>query len=321
MITLVWFASLLALIAWMVSALFTPLVLNGIERAGAEPRLRGRRVLVVAALPLLAAMGVGGSMLMVIVGKAAGWIDDHCLEHGPGHPHLCLHHLPALALNPGLWLPQAAALIALLIGQLRAVGQEVSVGRALASVSALSRRRGVLRIAEFARPLAVAHGLRRPVVLLSRGLLSGLDARQRRIVLAHEAAHLRAGHPRWSLLLLLLSVFHLPKARHALAEAWSAAREHVADDEVARRFGAQDVAETLARVARFRPVDSSVAVSVAGHDPLARAWRLIEPRSFDDGGGQWFEAGVACAGSALAASILIGHHAMETLLGLLVGAG
>ena len=51
------------------------------------------------------------------------------------------------------------------------------------------------------RPVALLAGLRRPIVLISRGLIAGLDAEQLEAVVAHELAHAALGGNRRLLLL------------------------------------------------------------------------------------------------------------------------
>ena len=67
--------------------------LQWVDRFAAKlsPRHRARLWLGLAGLPALAAaLAVGASFL-----PAMGIGHDHCLAHGPHHPHLCPHHLGA----------------------------------------------------------------------------------------------------------------------------------------------------------------------------------------------------------------------------------
>jgi Zn-dependent protease with chaperone function len=84
-------------------------------------------------------------------------------------------------------------------------------------------------------------------IIVSSSLLRLLDAAERRVLLTHEAAHLRHRHYRHRLLADLIAATNpllvgLPGAIHHLTERW-------ADEEAAAVAGRRVAARTLARVA------------------------------------------------------------------------
>lgn len=314
-----WLLTLVAMGAWLPPALLGPFLVQGFANDRIEPRQRARRLLLIAALPVLLPLVVVCAAAGIAAAKASGWIDDHCIGHGPGHPHLCFVHLPTLALSPLAWWPQFM-FTAVVCGQLaRAAIPELRSASEITALRALSTRRGCLRVVPAARSLAVAHGLLRPGMLVTRGVLDTLSVHERRILIAHEAAHLRHGDPRRSLLLLALSAVHLPNGRRALRQAWRPALEHAADDAASRRFGAEDVATTLARVARSGRTNSSMLPAVAGTDPVQRAWRLLGAGPAETAGTPVFETGCGLTLLFCAICVAVAHHTLETLLGVIVG--
>ncbi|MFU8814999.1 MAG: M56 family metallopeptidase [Pseudomonadales bacterium] len=186
-------------------------------------------------------------------------------------------------------------------------------------LKALASSRGRLGIVPGRAPLAVAGGVLDPVVLLSRGLLDQLTLRQRRIVAAHEAAHLRHGDVWRNVLFELLLIAHLPRVRRKLREQWLRALEEHADDVVAQRFGAEDVVDVLLQVARLKLRQPPHGFSVAGSDLPGRVWRLLDGPRGDHGGSPFFAIVYASGLATLFAAAVTGHHTLETLLGLVAG--
>lgn len=316
---LAWLLTLAAMAAWLPAALLGPVLVQRFANDRIEPRRRARRLLLIAALPMLLPLVVICAAAGIAAAKAGGWIDDHCIGHGPGHPHLCFVHLPMLALNPLSWWPQLL-FTGLVCGQLASAAiRELRSASEIAALRALSTGRGRLRVVPAARALAVAHGLLRPGVLVTQGLLDMLSVHERRILLAHEGAHLRHGDPRRSLLLLMVSAVHFPGGRRALRQAWRPALEQAADDTAARRFGADAVANTLARVARSARTNSSLLPAVAGTDPVQRAWRLLGAGPVETAGTSAFEAGCGLTLLLCAGCVAVAHHGLETLLGVITG--
>lgn len=319
LLELLWLMFLLIGAAWLLSALSVPPIMRGFVTRVRDPATRGRRVLLTASIPWLVPFTVGAAVLATAGAKATGWIADHCPHHGLGHPHLCFSHLPSIEL--GLFHGAFAAVVAfpvllstafLIRSQCRA-RREIGLLRTLASSRGL---RGRLRIVPAPVPFALAGGLFEPFVLFSRGLLDQLSFRERRVVMAHEAAHLRRGDARRNLLFELLLIAHLPMARRRLRDQWLRTLEERADDAVARRFGPEQVVETLLHVARLKLHPPARGFSVAGANLTHRARRLLDGDPGVAVGLPLFEAAYVLGLVALFLAAVLDHHALETLLGL-----
>lgn len=322
MLGLFWLMFLLVAAAWFLSALSVSLMSQGLVTGMRDPATRGRRVMMMASITWLVPLTVGAAVLATAGAKLAGWIVDHCPHHGLGHPHLCFSHLPVIDLG---WLHGAFVAVAafpMLVGMAYLCRSEYRATRKIGLLKALASSRGSrrrLRILSAPAPLAVAGGLFEPVVLISRGLLNQLPFRERRIVMAHEAAHLRHGDVRRNVLFELLLIGHLPMVRRRLRDQWLRTLEERADDDVARRYGAERVVETLLHVARLKVQQREVGFSVAGANLAYRARRLLDGDCVYAASPPSFELAVAVVLATLFTAVVLGHHALETLLGLIAG--
>lgn len=318
LLDLLWLVFMLIVASWGLSVLIvTPLTHVVVSRVG-DPARRGGRALWTASIPWLVPLTVGAAVLATAGSKALGWIADHCPHHGLGHPHLCFSHLPTVDLGSMHGALAGAVVAPVALSLARLLRAEYHATRELSILKGLAVGHGRLRVVPASVPIALAGGLFEPLVLLSRGLLQRLPAGERRIVLAHEAAHLRHGDARRNFCFELLLLLHLPTARRALRLAWLRALEERADDAVARRFGAERVVETLLHVARLRLQPSVSGFSVAGMDLTHRVRRLLDGDRCH-GAGVSFEVGYALVLSAVFAAAVLDHHALETLLGLIAG--
>lgn len=176
-----------------------------------------------------------------------------------------------------------------------------ALGFALVSVAVVAYRRGrrlldayrscAMLSAEGGGLLVVTEGTAGAVaipgrpgrVVVSRELLAGLTAPQRRAVLAHERSHLEHGH-HWHLLAVALASAANPLLR-PLRGAIERAVERWADEEAAAAVGdRRQVAAALTRAAlmtRERPRLARQYLAAAGHSVPARVEALLEeaPRS------------------------------------------
>lgn len=319
LLDLFWLLFLLAVATWAVAAIVTPLIASPALHVALSPATRARRALLIAALPWIAPLTVVASVCLLAVAKPLGWIADHCLYHGPGHPHLCLEHLPAIGLNHVHALGAGLALLCVAVVLARFLAREHRMAARLNTLHALAHGRHRLHILEDDQSLAFAAGLGKSFVLLSRGLLRRLAPRERRIVLAHEVAHLRNGDLIRNLAFEVLLLLQLPWTARALRAAWRQALEERADDRVAARFGTDDVASTLLKVLRITLPDPATTFSAAGANPLRRVERLLSMNELS--GRQWqFEFGYVVVLLGAAITVTAAHHALETLLGFLTGA-
>lgn len=315
---LVWLLLLLFVLGGGIGALCAPFASRVLEW-GAPARHARRRLWLVAALPLVLPAAAITGLVLLAAAKQLGWLPDHCPLHGSaGHPHFCFVHPPELALSHAhqlFALAVMAAAVLLPAGPLvRARLQQHRVRR----LNRMAARKGALRILDVDDAQAFAAGLYRPRVFLSRGLLKRLSARERRIVLAHEVAHIRHRDLGGQLWFECLLRFHQPGCARTLRRHWRRNQEQAADDRAAARFGALEVAATLVKLARQPAAPASAGISALGDDPAARIERLLQPGAAR-AAGAGFELGYGLAAAGVITIMVSAHHSLETLLGYLPG--
>ena len=267
---LVWLAAVLAGAAGVALLVSRPAVTASAPRLGA-----------VVEVLTLAGIGLAPPLLLACAAAAVGtWsgapghvVAGVCvLAAGPTGPagpaQLVLYGLAAALLACTGAVASRAAAAARMAG-LR--------GRALAGAS--SRRLlggGSAWVIPSGRPAAYCGGLRRPQVVVTTGLLGLLEPAEQEAVLAHEAAHVRLGHP--PILLLGAAVGRsyrwLPPARLA----WDRLRrdiEAAADDEAAAAAGAGPLLSALAKVALAAAPPAAAPPAGAGFaDPEDLRYRI-----------------------------------------------
>lgn len=313
-----WLLFLCALASWALAALGA-IALSRRSTAHLGPGLRARRALLIALMPWLLPLTVVVSIIALSAAKPLGVIADHCLYHGPGHPHLCLQHLPAIPLSY-LHLTGAAAVLSVILTLLaRYFVRERRLASRLRSMRSLSHGFGRLRVLEDKQSLALAANPGDPFVLMSRGLLDRLTRRERRIVLAHEVAHLRHKDLLRNYAFEVLLLLNLPWAADRLRNTWRQALEERADDSVATRFGAESVAQALVQVIRGSRPEWTPVLSASGADSLRRIERLLSAREDVNDRSVAFELSYVGLLLALVVTVATSHHAVETLLGFLTG--
>ena len=313
-----WLLFVIVLATWAIAAVVATAISIIPERLRLRPEVRARRALLTALLPSVVPGIAVVSVFALAAAKPLGLVADHCIYHGPGHPHLCLEHLPAIAVGHLHVVGAAIALALLLLLLTRYLMREWRMIARLQAMQALAHGRGRLRILEDEHCLALAINLRDPVVLLSRGLMERLTRRERRIVVGHEVAHLRRSDLLRNYLFEFLLLAHTPTAAQRLRASWRQALEERADDCVAARYGADAVAGALLQVVRAPTRKFASALSVAGANPLRRIERLLAPREVS-GRHFGFELSYAVVLLVLAVTVPTTHHALETLIGVLTG--
>lgn len=313
-----WLLFVIVLVTWAIAAVLATVISIIPERLRLPPGVRARRALLTALLPWAVPIIAVVSLFAIAAAKPLGLIADHCDYHGPGHPHLCLQHLPAISMGHLHVLGAAIVLALLLLVLTRYLLREWRMIARLQVMQALAHGRGRLRILEDKHCLALAANLRDPVVLLSRGLMERLTRRERRIVVGHEVAHLRHSDLLRNYLFEFLLLLHTPSAAQKLRAAWRQALEEQADDCVATRYGADAVAGALLQVVRAPTRKFVTVLSAAGANPLRRIERLLAPREVP-GRHFGFELSYAIVLLVFAVTVVTTHHALETLIGVLTG--
>lgn len=303
-----------AMVAVLVSGV-THAALSCLDRLAMRiaPRHRAWLWLGVAGLPsLVGLLAVTASFL-----PAMGLGHDHCLAHGPHHPHLCPHHIGSA---PGIVLVFIAFLLALraarvLTELLRCLHLSRDTSGALAAIS--DHDDGVL-VFPSDEPQAFVLGVLRPRVHISRGLLSlGRDIVTP--VVAHERVHARHRDLLWRAVCPLLAIGHLPGATTAIKARLAAAQEMAADEEAAEALpeGRLKIAEALVMLAKLART-SSPGISFTHGDLQARVRALLEGRRVHSA---WpvrlLFAALLLVPALVGTSHDLIHHGLETLLGAL----
>jgi Zn-dependent protease with chaperone function len=286
--------------------------------APVAPPQRERLLLALLLAPLFG--GVGYAVLTAasaLLTREGGLLTEVCANHGGSIWHACVWHPPTDSIDGFAWMLLALLCITML---LLCAGAVLSIWRSRRAVDALLRlshpEHGA-RILDSAQPLALTAGFRGQV-LLSRALLDGLDAKQLRIVLAHELSHVahRDVLRRW--LASRLSRLHLPGTRRRLRAALDLAVEQRCDRAAADVVGDPlAVAETIVAVERLfaghpAPPGLALAAHFAHGMVDARVSALLSPPSTRARG-----LGAALIGAMVTVVVAANgslHHLTEFLL-------
>ncbi len=167
-------------------------------------------------------------------------------------------------------------------------------------------------------PIAYAAPGKPGCVVVSRGLLTALEPRERQVVFAHERAHLEQNHHRY-LLAGALSVAVLPILR-PLVDQVRLATERCADEAAATAMAGdrEVVASAIARAALATHAYHEVVASFGGASIPIRVEALIATPSSRIPTGVAAAAVAAAAGVGLAAGSVQIHHFIQ-LVGHLCG--
>jgi hypothetical protein len=314
LLSIAWLLLAVMLVAWLATTAVAPVLLRRAALPRLDPQARKMRLLLVALLPWAVPLMVVSAVFVPAIAKPLGVIAHHCVEHGPGHPHICLAHPPIVALSPWHWLAVSFAFLWLLWRIGTHVLHRRRVRAQLRSLLAFAGGSGPVRTLDTSHVVALAADPGRPVILLSSELRRRLQPRQRRIVLAHEVAHLRHGDLSFSHSIEALSVLHIRPVARRLRAAWRQAIEEHADDVVAAKFGREDVAHALIQVARMPALSAGSALRATGGNTVQRIERLLDAPA-EMRGRASFAAGYA--GAMLGSWVILvwAHHTIETLLG------
>ncbi len=278
-----------------------------------SPRHAARLWLGLAALPVL--IGVLAAVVSFL--PAVGVGHDHCLAHGPHHPHLCPHHFGGA---PGIVLVCIAVLAsARIVYVLVAFGRGIQLGhRTSAILAQASDLHGDALVFPSGEPQAFVLGALKPRVHVSRGLLA-LGPEIVEPVLAHERVHAIRRDLLWRGLCSVLAAGHLPLVTRMLQLRLSTAQEIAADAEAAETMleGRFKLAEALLLLARISRA-SSLGISFTNGDLKTRVHALLATERILP---TWPKRVLLLSGLALLTAVgashdLI-HHGLETLLGSL----
>ncbi len=291
-----------------------------------EPAARHRALLLLAAMPVLTALGLLlaaslPSLISLVVPSL-----DHCALHEDGHAHLCFVHLPrtGIGITLGLGLVFVASYV-LVRGAFAASGTWRAL-RVLSTLAKTGQERLDLGVTvlETSQPICIAAGLFRPRVLFSRGLIETLGEQERDILLAHERAHVRRRDAFFASFARGLVLAQFPATARWLVSEIEIAAEQACDEEAAGVVGDRvAVASTILAVERA--TQDATAKRLA---PLALAFAeraigrrveslLAAPAAAPT---RWPRAVVTCFGAAALGALGISgelHHATESLLSII----
>ncbi|WP_417796363.1 M56 family metallopeptidase [Terasakiella pusilla] len=137
------------------------------------------------------------------------------------------------------------------------------------------------QVIETPEVFAFSVGYLKPIIVISRGLLHTLDAKQVDIVLAHEHAHTHHKDNLMKQISRIAACLHTPWCRKALLEHHNLCLELRADQQTqGDHWSNLDVAQTILNVhkasRRFKNNDLSLVVSFLGHAVEKRVEALLE---------------------------------------------
>ena len=170
------------------------------------------------------------------------------------------------------WSGALLVLSGIVYASFRAAFDIVKTNRAIKRLPLSKRCAGFILINDDSLKAAFTHGLLKPAVYLSRGLLKSLSNEELKVVLLHELSHKKRKDP---LRFLRNAFFYLP----AIGRIVSFSRlrsEHAADDAAARTGGQVSLASAILKVARTAlPVPS---ITGSQEQVSGRIRRLLEDK-------------------------------------------
>jgi Zn-dependent protease with chaperone function len=282
---------------------------------------QARVLLFVAVLPAL----VAAAVMAAALAPSFGLILDHCFEafDPHAHPHICAaHHQPALpsvliTLAAGLFLLRVAVTAARLV---RAAIASTTARRDLEELATSGQVPGAL-VLPFDEPQAFLVGIVRPMLYVTRGLLSPEHRGHLDVVLAHEQAHVRRRDALRRLVAFGALAFHLPVVAVWIERRLARAHEMAADAEAAMAIGSpRRVASALVGLLRAARRAPRFALAFGGSDVESRVAALLDARPRANRPG----VVILVAATLLGVGVVLGgaegvHHGVELMLGILGG--
>jgi Zn-dependent protease with chaperone function len=321
--------SLALILAW-VSAVSLTAVARFVPRERRSCPRASTRLRALAAL----APCILGLVALVVVLLPSPLSHCHCVDHGGGHPHVCVRH-PWLALPlVGFAAPVVGVWLGFAMLRLWRVVRELVKGELWAQ-----RLRSLpvelidgvpVRFVDGLGLGAFTVGLWQPLVVVDRTLWQRLHASERRAILHHEHAHAARGDALTQACLRVISaVLPWSVAQGHWLSAWRSATEVVCDRHAALKLqDATSVAKALVSVERLRAQaravhDLTPAVAVAAGGDLAPRVRALLDERASKPPPLTSDLRPIGLGLLVLATLLVAwpgaflHHAAESLLGLL----
>lgn len=181
-----------------------------------------------------------------------------------------------------LWPGVVVLAAGILYGIIRGIAGLVKANRAIRKLPLSQRRGSVVLIRDKASKAAFTHGLFRPVVYMSTGLLSGLDRDEIKAVFLHELHHKRHHDPlRFFIFTLLKDMFfYIPLIKYLVGYV-RFKKEQEADDAAGASANEMlSLAGALLKVAAFQKemamMPAAITGGIEGGAVGARIRRLVE---------------------------------------------
>lgn len=178
-----------------------------------------------------------------------------------------------------LWSGGALLGSGLIYATVNGAANLIKANRAISALPLNDRGGKVVLIRDDSGRAAFTHGLLRPRIYISTGLINALEQSELKGVFLHELNHMRNYDPlRFFLLNLLKDAFYYIPVIKDLAVFARIMKEHEADDAAAKALGEPlSLASALVKVASHNRSRSFATASFTGRDPVtARIKRLIE---------------------------------------------
>ncbi len=259
-------------VSWAaVSRMAEPVTRNLIS---VRPDLRAGMVLLLAATPFL--FGAFGLVGVILFPHASP------LDFAPVHRHDSLAgwstHRAFTGSGVIAWLTLITASL-LLLRLLQVTTESILATRRIRRLleHSATRTDGGRWDVACAEPVALAVGLFRPSIFISRALLEHLGVEGREIVEAHERAHLARGDLWARFLMTVVCGLYPDRVAAALQQALVLAQEQACDAAVANSHSRVEIAETLVRMERRRGVHSHLCAGFQDADIALRVRALLEP--------------------------------------------
>ncbi len=182
-----------------------------------------------------------------------------------------------------LWSGAAILAAGFLYGFTKGIAGLVKANKAIRRLPLSKRCGSVVLIKDTGSRAAFTHGLLRPAIYMSTGLLNELDKDEIKAVFLHELHHKRRLDPlRFFLLMLLKDMFfYIPLIKY-LVSYIRFKKEHEADDAAVISADELNLAGALLKVAAFQRdmamMPASITGGIEGGAIAARIRRLVEGR-------------------------------------------
>lgn len=176
-------------------------------------------------------------------------------------------------------------------------------------------------LAELGVPNAITAGLLRPRVVVDRAWWGQLSATDRRLVMAHESAHMRRRDPLTLAVLLVLGAFAPRRAFEGVRDCWEDHAEQCADQAAAAEIGDPlAVAEALLAHHRSSTLIPGFTTAWTGGRLEARVLALLEEPMDQTVPGPDVDAVLLGSLALVGAVVLGGAPELHLVLELLVNA-